>query len=71
MNVHVLMTESMSSISQLSAGARPVVVLDDLDECGYDAMLARLLGSVLHLDKLPRNIMILVGARPEPEIRNA
>jgi len=60
----VLMTEPMSSISQLSAGARPVVVLDGLDECGYDAMLAQLLGSVLLLDKL------LVGARPEPEICN-
>ena len=66
MNVH--MTEPMSSISQLPAGARPVVVLDGLDECGYDAMLAQLLGSVL---QLPRNIMILVGARPEPEICNA
>ena len=69
--MNVLMTEPMSSISQLSAWARPVVVLDGLDECGYDAMLARLLGSVLHIDKLPRNIVILVGARPEPEIRNA
>ena len=63
----VLVIEPMNSISQLSAGARLMVVLDGLDECGHGTMLARLLESVL-LDTLPRNITILVGARSGPEI---
>ena len=66
---HVILRGTCAHV-QLSAGARPVVVLDGLDECGHGAMLARLLESVL-LDTLPRNIMILVGARSEPKIRNA
>ena len=36
-------------------------------ECGDGDVLVRLLQLVL----LPRKIMILMGARPEPEIRNA
>ena len=49
---------------------RPVVVLDHLDECGYRDMLVWLMESAIIIGKLPRNIMILVGARPEPETRN-
>ena len=42
-------------LDQITVGrGRPVVVLDDPDECGHSDMLARLLELVLHLDKLPR-----------------
>ena len=69
----LLILEPVSSISQVFslAGGRPVVVLDGLDECGDSEMLARLMKLVLLLDQLPHDFIILVSARPEPEIRNA
>ena len=69
----LLILQPLGSISQvfLSAGGRPVVVLDGLDECGDGEMLTRLMKLVLLLDRLPHDFMILVSARPEPEIRNA
>ena len=68
-----LILQPVSSTIQvfLSAGSCPVVVLDGLDECGDGKMLARLMKLVLLLDRLPHNFMILVSARPEPEIRGA
>ena len=69
----LLIIEPMSSIRLVfsSMEGRPVVVLDGLDECGDDEMLARLMKLVLLLDRLPHDFMILVSARPEPEIRDA
>ena len=69
----LLLLQPVSSIGQVfsSAGGRPVVVLDGLDECGDGKMLAQLMKLVLLLDKLPHGLMILVSARPEPEIRDA
>ena len=69
----LLIIEPMSSISLVfsSMGSRPVVVLDGLDECGDGEMLAQLMKLVLLLDRLPQDFMILVSARPEPEIRDA
>ena len=69
----LLILQPARSISQVfsSAGSCPVVVLDGLDECGDGKMLARLMKLVLLLDNLPRDFMILVSARPEPEIRDA
>ena len=69
----LLIIDPMSSIRQVfsSVGGRPVVVLDGLDECGDSDMLVRLMKLVLLLDRLPYDFMILVSARPEPEIRDA
>ena len=69
----LLILQPMSSVSQMFslAEGRPVIVLDGLDECGGGEMLARLMELVLLLDKLPHDFMVLVSARPEPEIRDA
>ena len=69
----LLLAQPASSISQVfsSAGGRPVIVLDGLDECGDGEMLARLMNLVLLLDRLPRDFMILLSSRPEPAIRDA
>ena len=68
-----LIIEPMCSISQMfsSMGGRPVVVLDGLDECGDGEVVAQLMKLVLLLDRLPHDFMVLVSARPEPEIRDA
>ena len=69
----LLIIKPMSSISQVfsSMKGRPVVVLDGLDECGDGEMLARLMQLVLLLGTLPHDFMVLVSARPEPEICDA
>src|ERR1700733_6648453 len=66
-----LIIQLMASISQVFPPAErgPVVILDGLDECGSRGTLERLMDLVLLLDKLPPAFVILVGSRPEPEIR--
>ena len=65
-----LILQPMNSISQAfsSVRGRPVVVLDGLDKCRGDGMLAQLMELVLLLDRLPHDFIILVSARSEPEI---
>ena len=68
----LLILRPVSSISQMfSAAGCLVVVLDGLDECGDGKVLVQLMKLVLLLAKLPQHFMILVSARPEPEIRDA
>src|SRR5580693_6393927 len=66
-----LVIQPMGSIHQAfsSAECAPVVVLDGLDECGSRDVLVKLMDLVLLLDMLPPEFMVLVSARPEPEIR--
>jgi len=69
--METLVIQPMSSITQAFSLAErgPVVVLDGLDECGSRDALVKLMDLVLLLDMLPPEFMILVSARPEPEIR--
>ena len=66
MQMDTLVIQPMSSISQAFSLAEcaSVVVLDGLDECGSRDVLVKLMDLVLLLDKLPREFMILVSARP-------